>query len=103
MRIPKILLAAFISLFAATSCSKYNKASKSKDSQVRLALADKYFAEKKYKKAQPLYEELFSEVKGTIKFEEVYYKDAYCFYYMKMYRDAESLFKGFLEVFPNSP
>ncbi|HQW94126.1 MAG TPA: outer membrane protein assembly factor BamD, partial [Ferruginibacter sp.] len=39
---------------------------------------------------------------GTIKFEELYYKDAYCFYHMKQYADAENLFKGFLEVFPNS-
>lgn len=103
MRIPKILLAAVLLISVATSCSKYNKIAKSKDTEYRLKMADQYFAAKKYKKAQTLYEELFTEVKGTVKFEEVYYKDAYCFYYMKMYRDAENLFKGFLEVFPNSP
>lgn len=103
MRIPKLLFAAAILIFTASACSKYNKIAKSKDTEYRLKMADQYFAEKKYKKAQPLYEELFSEVKGTVKFEEVYYKDAYCFYYMKEYRDAENLFRGFLEVFPNSP
>jgi outer membrane protein assembly factor BamD len=102
MRIPKILLAAVVLTLTITSCSKYNKIAKSKDTEYRLKMADQYFAEKKYKKAQTLYEELFTEVKGTVKFEEVYYKDAYCFYYMKMYKDAENLFKGFLEVFPNS-
>ncbi|HVZ95862.1 MAG TPA: outer membrane protein assembly factor BamD, partial [Chitinophagaceae bacterium] len=30
------------------------------------------------------------------------YKYAYCAYYQKNYEDAENLFKGFLEVFPNS-
>lgn len=65
-------------------------------------MADKYFGEKKYRIAQQLYEELFPVFKGTVKFEELYYKDAYCFFYMKMYADAENLFKGFLEVFPNS-
>lgn len=102
MRIPTILLAALVLILTATACSKYNKIAKSKDTEYKLKMADQYFAEKKYRKAQELYEQLFTEVKGTNKFEEVYYKDAYCFYYMKMYRDAENLFKGFLEVFPNS-
>ncbi|MGF2413708.1 MAG: outer membrane protein assembly factor BamD, partial [Ferruginibacter sp.] len=41
--------------------------------------------------------------KGTKDFEDIYYKFAYCHYNMKLYSDAENLFKGFLEVFPNSP
>ena len=65
-------------------------------------MADEYYGKGKYKIAQQLYEELFPVFKGTVKFEELYFKDAYCFYYMKMYADAENLFKGFLEVFPNS-
>lgn len=65
-------------------------------------MADEFFNKKRYKSAQQLYEELFPVFKGNLKFEELYYKDAYCFYYMKNYRDAENLFKGFLEVFPNS-
>ena len=65
-------------------------------------MADEYFDEKKYRLAQQLYEELFPVYKGTDKFEQLYYKDAYCFYYMENYRDAENFFKGFLEVFPNS-
>lgn len=66
-------------------------------------MADKYFAEKKYTRAQELYEELYPIYKGTDKFEEIYYKDAYCFYYLGDYSAAENFFKGFLEVFPNSP
>jgi outer membrane protein assembly factor BamD len=65
-------------------------------------MADEYYGKKKFKIAQELYEELFPVFKGTVKFEELYYKDAYCFFYMKSYADAENLFKGFLEVFPNS-
>jgi outer membrane protein assembly factor BamD len=103
MRLSKILLAAVLLTTLATSCSKYSKIAKSKDTEYRLKMADQFFADKKYKKAQDLYEQLFSEVKGSSKFEEVYYKDAYCFFYMKMYREAENFFKGFLEVFPNSP
>jgi outer membrane protein assembly factor BamD len=103
MRLFKLLLApAFLLILVTTSCNKYNKVTKSKDYEYKLKMADEYFSKGKYKIAQQLYEELFPVFKGTVKFEELYYKDAYCFYYMKSYADAENLFKGFLEVFPNS-
>jgi outer membrane protein assembly factor BamD len=85
------------------ACSnKFSKILKSTDYEYKLQMADKFFEEKKYSKAQQLYEELYPVFKGTIKFEELYYKDAFCFYYLENYRDAENFFKGFLEVFPNS-
>jgi outer membrane protein assembly factor BamD len=103
MRLFKLLLApAFLLILVTTSCNKYNKVTKSKDYEYKLKMADEYFSKGKYKIAQELYEELFPVFKGTIKFEELYFKDAYCFFYMKQYADAENLFKGFLEVFPNS-
>ena len=102
MKFFRILFTAAVLLSFVTSCNKYNKVTKSKDFEYKLKMADEYFAKKKYKIAQQLYEESFPVFKGTIKFEELYFKDAYCFYYMKMYADAENLFKGFLEVFPNS-
>jgi outer membrane protein assembly factor BamD len=103
MRLFKLLLApVFLLILVTTSCNKYNKVTKSKDYEYKLKMADEYFSKGKYKIAQQLYEELFPVFKGTVKFEELYYKDAYCFYYMKEYADAENLFKGFLEVFPNS-
>jgi outer membrane protein assembly factor BamD len=102
MRLFKLLLAPVFLLILVSSCNKYNKVTKSKDYEYKLKMADEYFSKGKYKVAQELYEELFPVFKGTVKFEELYYKDAYCFYYMKSYADAENLFKGFLEVFPNS-
>ena len=102
MRLFKPLVAPFFLLILVSSCNKYNKVTKSKDYEYKLKMADEYFSKGKYKIAQELYEELFPVFKGTVKFEELYYKDAYCFYYMKSYADAENLFKGFLEVFPNS-
>lgn len=102
MKLLKSLSAGLLLLVLVSSCNKYNKISKSKDYEYKLSMADTFYSKKKYKIAQQLYEELFPVFKGTLKFEELYYKDAYCFYYMKMYADAENLFKGFLEVFPNS-
>ena len=90
-------------LAVASSCSKFSKIQKSNDTTYKLQKADEFYAKKKYRNAQILYEELFPSVKGTDKFEDLYYKWAYCFYYQKLYKDAENLFKGFLEVFPNSP
>jgi len=102
MRVTKIVLAVLFLFTIVTSCNKYNKIFKSKDYEYKLKMADELFAKKKYKTAQLLYEELFPVFKGTVKFEELYYKDAFCFYYMKDYQQAQALFKGFLEVFPNS-
>ena len=102
MKSVKILLYIFIICFSASSCSKYAKVEKSKDENYKLAKADEYYAKKKYRFAQQLYEGLFPAFKGTPKFEEVYYRYAYSFYYQGLYRDAENMFKGYLEVFPNS-
>ena len=103
MKSVKVLLYVFLICFSVSSCGKYSKIEKSKDDNYKLAKADEYYAKKKYRFAQQLYEGLFPVFKGTPKFEEVYYKYAYTFYYQGLYKDAENMFKGYLEVFPNSP
>lgn len=100
MRLPGILFAALI--FCASCASDFGKVLKSTDYDYKLKKADEYFAKKKYKNAEQLYVELFPIFKGTEKFEELYYKYAFCSYYQHNYTDAENLFKGFLDVFPNS-
>ena len=103
MRIIRFSFTAVLLLTLLGSCSKYGKVMKSKDYNYKLRMADEFFAKKKYKTAQQLYEELFPVFKGNSGYEDLYFKDAYCYYMMKEYRDAENFFKGFLEVFPNSP
>ena len=98
----RIIVVVFVFVSIA-SCSKFSKIQKSNDTAYKLVKADEFYAKKKYSNARILYEELSSSVKGTDKFEDLYYKWAYCFYYEKQYKDAENLFKGFLEIFPNSP
>jgi outer membrane protein assembly factor BamD len=97
------LFTVLILFIGLSSCSKFSKVQKSRDVAYKLAKADEYYAKKSYRNARALYEELFPALKGTDKFEDLYYKYAYCFYYEKQYADAENLFKGYLEVFPNSP
>ena len=99
----KLVVVLMMPLLILAACSsQFSKVLKSKDYEYKLRKADEYFAKKKYKNAEELYIELFSVFKGTEKFEELYYKYAYCSFYQKNYADAENLFKGFLEVFPNS-
>jgi len=93
-----VLLASF--LFA--SCSNFSKVQKSTDYDFKLKKAEEYFAKKEYNHAQMLFEDIFPAMKGTARFEDLYYKYAYCSFYLKDYLNAENLFKGFVEVFPNS-
>jgi outer membrane protein assembly factor BamD len=103
MRLFIKLFTVLILFVGLSSCSKFSRIQKSRDVAYKLAKADEYYAKKSYRNARALYEELFPALKGTDKFEDLYYKFAYCFYYEKQYTDAENLFKGYLEVFPNSP
>jgi outer membrane protein assembly factor BamD len=96
------IIGVFFIAITLFSCSKFSKIEKSNDPDYKLLKADEYYAKKKYRNAQVLYESLFPVLKGTEKFEDLYYKYAYCFYYQHMYKDAENLFKGYLEVYPNS-
>jgi outer membrane protein assembly factor BamD len=66
-------------------------------------MAEKYYVAKKYNYAQQLYEELFPLMKGQPQFEDLFYKYAYCSYYLRDWLQSENLFKQFVEVFPNSP
>jgi outer membrane protein assembly factor BamD len=98
----RIFALAFL-VFLSASCSKFAKVQKSNDYEYKLKMADQYYEGKKYNFAQQLYQELFPIFKGDPKFENLFYKYAYCSYYLKDWLQAESLFKQFTEVFPTSP
>lgn len=100
MRITLIIVLVALSL---VSCSKFAKVQKSTDYDYKLRMAEKYYVAKKYHYAQQLYEELFPLMKGQPQFEDLFYKYAYCSYYLRDYLQAENLFKQFTEVFPTSP
>ena len=75
---------------------------KSPDYEYKLRMAEQFFANKKYSRAQQIYEDVMPYYKTTKTFEDIYYKYAYCAYYQEDYLNAENLFKSFLEIFPNS-
>lgn len=88
---------------ALASCStKFGKVLKSKDNEYKYKMAEQYYAKGKYNYAQQLFEEVFPYLKGTARFEDMYYKYAYTSFYLEDYMNAENLFKSFVETFPNS-
>jgi outer membrane protein assembly factor BamD len=89
-------------LFQTKDSTSFNRVLKSKDYDYQLRMAEKYYVKKDYNHAQQLYEELFPILKGGPQFEDLYYKFAFCSFYLKDYANAENLYKGFVEVFPNS-
>src|ERR1700712_3914690 len=96
------LVILFIACTTLFGCSEITKISKSSDYDYKLKKADDFYAKQNYNNAQGLYEDIFPVMKGTARFEDLYYKYAYCAFYLKDYVNAENLFKGFVELFPNS-
>lgn len=98
----RFLIISLASILLISCNNKFNKVLKSKDFDYKYNMAEQYYKEKKYDKAQILFEELFPYVKGSARYEDMYYKFAYSYYYEKEYPNAENLFKTFVEQFPNS-
>ncbi|ASZ14706.1 outer membrane protein assembly factor BamD [Chitinophaga pendula] len=99
-----VLYTGILTTIVTTSCNnELRRIEKSNDPERKLAYANKMFEKKKYQMAQTVFEELFPVYKGTEKFENIYYRDAYCSYYLKDYVQAAYHFKNYLDAFPNSP
>ncbi len=97
------IVPVFVVLFLLFGCGKsINKVMKNPDPEYKLRMAEKYFVQKKYNKAQMLYEDIMPFYKTRPEFQDIYYKYAYCAYNQADYLNAENLFKTFLEIFPNS-
>ncbi len=79
-----------------------NRILKNPDPAYKLRIAEQYFVDKKYSKAQQVFEDIMPYYKTSKEFEDIYYKYAFCAYYQQDYLNAENLYKGFLEIFPNS-
>lgn len=94
---------AFIIIMAGCSKNSVTKIQKSKDVEYKLRMAEKFYAAKKYSKAQILFEELYPLLKNDPRFEDLFYKYANCAFFLRDFMNAENLFKGYLDAFPKSP
>lgn len=100
----KITFLWVLFVIAGISCNRasFSRIMKSKDVEFKYKKGEQYYASKKYTKAQLIFEDLFPLMRNDARFEDLYYKYAYCAYFMEDYLNAENLFKGFLDVFPKS-
>ena len=96
------ILFLFIAIVSLAGCNGVNKILKNPDPNYKLRMAEQYYVKKKYTLAQQVFEDVMPYFKTGKEFEDIYYKYAYCAYYLKDYTNAENLFKTFLEIFPNS-
>ncbi|MDX5326034.1 MAG: outer membrane protein assembly factor BamD [Bacteroidota bacterium] len=94
-----LLLGALIIL---SSCGEYQKVLKSSDLEYKFQAAKKYYEQQKYEKAYPIFDELLTLYRGTLKAEEVYFYYASTLYGMHDYYLAAYHYKTFYETFPSS-
>jgi outer membrane protein assembly factor BamD len=98
----RFLLIIFCAFFFASCGTGVNKILKSKDPAYKLSMAEKFYAKKKFGKAQQIYEDVTPYYKTSPQYEDIYYKLVYAVYNQHDYMNAENHFKNFLEGFPNS-
>jgi outer membrane protein assembly factor BamD len=98
----KNLLLVCLSFVLLASCGDFEKIKKSSDVNQKLTMANKYYDNKQFQKANELYGDLLSVMKNTRNYEPLYFRYAYSFYYMKDYLESSFHFKNFVEFFPNS-
>ncbi len=79
-----------------------SKLLKNPDPAYKLRMAEQYYVNKRYDRAQQLFEDIMPYYKTGKEFEDIYYKYAYCAYNQEDYSNAENLFKSYLEIFPSS-
>jgi outer membrane protein assembly factor BamD len=96
-----ILILALIASLA--SCDNLEKIQKSKDYNFKLKKANEYYDQKKWHNANTLYNEVLTVYKGTNEMENIYYKYANSFFFLKDYLTASYHYKNFCEIFPSSP
>lgn len=100
MKFTWILIASIF--LASCGGNSIGKLLKNPDPAYKLRMAEQYYVKKKYSLAQQVYEDVMPYYKTSKEFEDIYYKYAYCAYYLADYMSSENLFKSYLEIFPNS-
>lgn len=90
-------------MLAFTSCkSEFEKIRTSGDAALMLKMANDYYAEEEYQKAQSLYELVISAYRGKKEAEDIYFNYAYTYYHLRQYVLAAYYFKNFAQTYGGS-
>ncbi|MGV3685840.1 MAG: outer membrane protein assembly factor BamD [Daejeonella sp.] len=96
-----ILLVIIITI--AGCKSKYEKLRASNDTARKYREAIKFYENKNYNKALPLFDDLVTKYRGTAEAEDLSYYYAYTHYKLKDYTTARYHFKTFADTYASSP
>ncbi|MBT8233341.1 MAG: outer membrane protein assembly factor BamD [Saprospiraceae bacterium] len=98
-----LILATFIMTCFIACKSTYEQVRTSNDPVKILELANQYFEEEDYYKAQSLYDLVIPFYRGKKEAEDLFYKYAYTYYNTGQYILASHYFNSFSKTFYNSP
>ena len=90
----------FVALFS--SCSEYQRAIKSEDTEVKLAAATHKYEAGKYEKAIRLFEQIAPVYRGKPQAENMFYMYSQSYYKTKQYYLAGYQFESFAALYPKS-
>lgn len=102
MKLRIAFLLIISSVILTTSCSKYQKLLKSSDNELKYNKAIEYYQNKKYYKAQQLFDQILVSYRGTEKAELISYYSADCYYQQGDYILSGYYFKNFANNYPMS-
>ena len=99
--IKKLSFYLFVLSLVISSCkSNYDKALKSGSAEVREELAWKYFENKKYFRASPLFKSLLNDYANSPKLEKIFFHYVLSDFYVKDYYNTAYEFKKLAQRFP---
>jgi len=91
-------------IIAIAGCkSKFEKLRASNDTAKKYREAIKFYDNKDYNKALPLFDDLITKYRGTAEAEDLSYYYAYTHYKLKDYTTARYHFKTFADTYASSP
>lgn len=98
----RLLILAFLGLFAFTSCNDFSRLVKSTDNDMKYEVAVDYYERGDYNHALQLFDLLQASFRNTPKGEDITYKTALCYYYQDDYEIAAYYFNKFTQTYPFS-
>ncbi len=98
-----ILLILGLFIFIASCKTPYEKIRTSEDPQEILKVANAYFEDEDYVKAQGLYDIVIPFYRGKKEAEDLFYKYAYTYYHLEEYILASHYFGSYATTFYDSP
>lgn len=95
-----IISATFALMLLLSGCSDYQKLLKSTDPDLKYEKAIEYFNQKKYVKAQTLFDDVTAYYKGTERSEDVLIYLARCYMGQKDYASASEYYSAYVRNYP---